>query len=74
MDKDSFIRAFEEGRILENQVKGLEIQKDQFFMMFAEFNAYVDCVKDSGLNEIVQIGAYGRYFISLNTQNWEVKE
>lgn len=69
MDKDRFIEAFRAGRTLKNDAANLKIS-DHYLSMYAELNMFADEVRDSGLEDIVEIGSFGHYYMSISTANW----
>jgi len=74
MDKETFIEAFRAGRTLRNDAANLEI-RNHYLGIYAELNMFADEIRDTGLLDIVEIGAFDHYYMSLSVANWyEVME
>jgi len=75
MDKQDFIRAFNEGRILRNG--GITLQKGDYFSLYGEFLLRTTDIKDTENPDIVIVG--DSYFIGgmnlhIAVDHWTVSE
>ena len=75
MNKQDFIRAFNEGRTLRNG--DITLQKDGYFSLFAEFLMKVHDIEDTDQPAIVIVGDskyIGGMCLHIATDHWTVSE
>lgn len=75
MDKQNFIRAFNEGRILRNG--DITLQKGSYFSLYGEFLLKVNDVQDTDHQNIVIVGDaeyLGGMNLHIAVDHWTVSE
>ena len=75
MNKQDFIRAFNEGHKLVNG--DITLQKDGYFSLFGEFLLKTTDIEDTDVPRIVIVGNSkfpGGMNLHIAVDNWEVKE